>query len=79
MRELYKTGLYSYNSIAKMYGVSKRCALIVINPKSAEKVKNRIKEHWRDYYNKNNHAEDMRKHRAYKKQLLEAGKIEIKK
>lgn len=74
IRELYLKGGWSHKTLAERYKVSKSLITIVLNPNRAEKVKNRIKEHWRDYQQ---HGEDwaiaMRNHRQYKKKLLEAG------
>lgn len=74
IKEKYSTGLYSYRTLAKEYEVSKRTINNTINPITAQKSKDRIKAHWRDYQKHGKEwAETMKKHRQYKKKLLDAG------
>ena len=74
IRHKYGTGLYSYRALAEEYKVSKRTINNIINPVTAQKAKDRIKEHWRDYQQYGEEwAETMRKHRTRKKILLETG------
>lgn len=74
--EQYATGLWSLNKLAKKYGVSKKLILLTVNPESAAKNKQRIKEHWRDYQQKGEEWNAvMREHRAYKHKLLQEGLI----
>ena len=74
IKEKYSTGLYSYCTLAKEYRVSKRTINNIINPITAQKSKDRIKAHWRDYQKHGEEwAKTMRKHRQYKKKLLDAG------
>lgn len=74
IRELYKKGGWSHKTLSERYKVSKSLITIVLNPNRAEKVKNRVKEHWRDYQQHGKEwAETMQKHRRHKKELLEAG------
>lgn len=74
--QLYATGLYSLNQLAKKFGVSKKLILITVNPKSAEKDRQRMKEHWRDYQQKGAEwAAVQREHRAYKRRLYENGEL----
>ena len=74
IKEKYSTGFYSYRILAKEYGVSKRTVNNIINPITAQKSKDRIKAHWRDYQKHGEEwAKTMRKHRQYKKKLLDAG------
>lgn len=76
IRRKYATGDYSYNGLAKEYGVSKRLIIFIVNPESKRKNDERIKAHWRDYQDdKERHKEVMREHRAYKRKLLDEGKI----
>ena len=76
IRHKYATGKYSYNSLAKEYNVSKKLICIIINPESKRKSDERMKEHWADYRaNKDQQKENMRKYRAYKRKLLDEGKI----
>lgn len=74
IRGKYSTGFYSYCMLANEYKVSKRTVNNIINPVTAQKSKNRIKDHWKDYQQHGKEwAETMQKHRQYKKKLLEAG------
>lgn len=49
IREKYKAGGISLVGLAREYSVSKRLVLILVNPISAEKVRARMKAHWREY------------------------------
>lgn len=74
IKEKYGTGFYSHRTLAQEYGVSKRTVTNIVNPVTAQKNKDRIKAHWKDYQQHGQErAETMKKHRAYKKQLLDAG------
>ena len=74
IRELYTKGGWSHKTLSERYKVSKSLITIVLNPNRAEKVKNRVKEHWRDYQQHGKEwAETMQKHRRHKKELLETG------
>ena len=76
IKKLYATGLFSHRELARYYKVSKSCIRILVNPDRAEKVRQRIKEHWRDYKEtKEDHARHMRENRRYKKQLYDKGLI----
>lgn len=76
IRHKYSTGDYSYNKLAKEYDVSKKLIMIIVNPESKRKNDERIKAHWKDYVvSKEERTRIMREHRAYKKQLLDDGKI----
>lgn len=76
IKEKYKTGKYSYQSLANQYGVSKSLICITINEKRAENVKNRGKEHWKEYYDKEKHAKAIKKLRRYKRELYIKGELE---
>lgn len=52
IKELYETGLYSWNQLANMFGCSKSRIGQLVNPNREAKVKARCKEHWRDYQHK---------------------------
>lgn len=66
----YNNGGCSYSSLAMEYGVSKRTINLIVNSDSMEKVKKRIKEHWRDYIpTKEKRNEISREHRRYKEDL----------
>lgn len=76
IRHKYATGDYSYNSLAKEYNVSKKLVMLIVNPESKRKNDERIKAHWKDYIGtKEERTKVAREHRAYKKQLLDEGKI----
>jgi hypothetical protein len=65
----YETGGYSWASLAREYGVSKRKIGFIVNPKTLEKVKARTKKHWQDYYDREYHKLAIRKYRAKKRKL----------
>ena len=75
IRKKYKTGLYSQRGLAKEYGVSRTLIQIIVDKQRAEKVKQRIKDHWRDYYDKDEHNKAMKNTRRYKQKLYLEGKI----
>ena len=75
IRRLYATGFHSLNSLAKQFGVSKKLILLIVNPESKAKNDERIKNHWRDYYDTQEHTSAMRDTRAYKKDLLDRGEL----
>jgi transposase-like protein len=77
IRNLYATGLHSYNSLAKLYNVSKKTIYYIIKPENYEIAKEKSKERRKDgrYYNREKHTEYVRKHRRYKNELHNDGKI----
>ena len=76
IEELYATGNYSLNNLAKMFQVSKKTVLLIVNKDSAEKAKQYRKEHWREWQRKGEEwNEVVRKHRAYKQELYKEGKL----
>lgn len=76
IEELYGTGNYSLNNLAKMFQVSKKTILLIVNKDSAEKAKQYRKEHWREWQRKGEEwNEIVRKHRAYKQELYKEGKL----
>lgn len=76
IKVLYERGLGSQRSLARKFGVSRSTIAILVNPKRAEKVKERIKEHWKDYkQTKEEHAKSIRDLRRYKYKLYKEGKI----
>lgn len=66
-------GLYSLNDLAKIYGVSKKTILLIVNPECKRKNDLHIKNSWRKYYNTKEHTKAMQKTRQYKKELKEKG------
>ena len=77
VRAKYATGFYSLNALAREYGVSKKLILITVNPESKRKNDEHIKNHWKDYYDRQAHTDAMREHRKYKEDLYVAGKIKL--
>ena len=76
IRELYATGKYGHRPLARMFHVSRSLIRIIVDPARAEKVKDRMKAHWRDYTrNKEKHAAAIRGTRNYKYGLYKAGII----
>lgn len=76
IKELYGTGCYSLNNLAKQFGVSKKTILLIVNKESEEKAKQYRKEHWKEWQRKGKeHNEAIKKTRAYKHQLYKDGKL----
>ena len=75
IRQEYKTGHHSLNSLARKYNVSKKTILLIVNPESKAKNDERIKNHWRDYYNTEEHTKAMRDTRKYKYSLYTKGEL----
>ena len=74
IRHKYATGQYSLRSLAKEYGVTHKTILLIVNPKSQEKSRQRNREHWSDYIpTKEERAATVREHRRYKRKLYYAG------
>ncbi len=76
IKELYGTGLYSLNGLAKRYEVSKKTILLIVNENSAEKAKQYRKEHWREWQRVGEeHNEAIKKTRRYKQSLYLKGEL----
>lgn len=76
IEELYSTGCYSLNDLAKIYGVSKKTILLIVNKESAERAKEYRKEHWQEWARKGKeHAESIKKTRKYKQELYLKGEL----
>lgn len=75
IRKLYSTGMHSLNSLAREYGVSKKTILLIVNPDSKAKSDARIKAHWQDYYDREEHNKAIKNLRNYKKDLLKKGEL----
>lgn len=76
IKELYGTGHYSLNDLAKMFNVSKKSILLIVNKESAEKAKQYRKEHWREWQLKGKeHNEAVKKTRKYKQSLMLKGEL----
>lgn len=76
IRQLYSTGDYSLNDLAKQFNVSKKTILLIVNQESKAKSDERIKNHWKDYYDKDKHSKAVKDTREYKKGLLSKGEIQ---
>lgn len=76
IKELYATGFYSLNDLAKEFNVSKKTILLIVNKDSAERAKEYRKEHWEDWkLTKEEHREAIKKTRRYKQNLYINGKL----
>lgn len=76
IRELYGTGCYSLNGLAKKFNVSKKTILLIVNSDSAERAKQYRKEHWKDWQRKGEeHNRAIRNTRKYKQFLYKDGKL----
>ena len=73
---LYSTGLFSLNKLAKQFEVSKKTILLTVNPSSAQVAKNYRKEHWKEWQRKGEEWNAIqREHRAYKQKLYRNGEL----
>ena len=76
IKELYGTGLYSLNDLAKKFNVSKKTILLIVNKDSAERAKQYRKENWKQWQRTGEeHNEAIKKTRAYKHKLYKEGKL----
>ena len=71
IRELYPSGSYSQRGLAKLYGVSRRLIVFILDPSKHEANVARKKEllETKSYYDKDKNAAYMRSHRQYKQKL----------
>lgn len=76
IKNLYSTGFYSLNGLAKEFNVSKKTILLIVNEDSAERAKQYRKEHWKEWQStKEEHREAIKKTRQYKQQLYLKGEL----
>lgn len=76
IKELYGTGHYSLNDLAKRFAVSKKTILLIVNNNSAEKAKQYRKEHWREWQRTGQeHNKAIKNTRQYKQSLYKNGKL----
>lgn len=76
IKDLYGTGFYSLNDLAKRFNVSKKTILLIVNKNSAETAKQYRKDHWQEWQRKGKeHNEAIMKTRKYKQQLYKEGKL----
>lgn len=76
IKELYQTGNFSLNNLAKQFSVSKKTILLTVNKDSADRERQYRKEHWRDYQKTGEERNEIvREHRRYKQKLYKEGKL----
>lgn len=76
IRRIYESGVCGTRPLAKQFGVSRSTIQIIVNPTRAAQVKQRMKDHWRDYRpSKEEWAETIREHRHYKQELYLKGEL----
>lgn len=76
IKELYSTGLYSLNGLAKRFEVSKKTILLIVNEESAEKAKQYRKDNWREWQRTGEeHNKAIRNTRKYKHELYIKGEL----
>ncbi len=76
IKNLYGTGFYSLNDLAKRFCVSKKTILLIVNSDSAERAKQYRKEHWRDWQRiGEEHNQAIMNTRKYKHELYKNGKL----
>lgn len=76
IKQLYGTGHYSLNDLAKQFNVSKKSILLIVNKDSAERAKQYRKEHWKEWQGtKEEHREAIKNTRRYKHSLYKEGKL----
>ena len=76
IKELYGTGFYSLNDLAKKFNVSKKSILLIVNKNSAEKAKQYRKEHWREWQRVGEeHNKAIKNTRKYKQELYLKGEL----
>ena len=79
IKKEYEQGLISINGLARKWNVSKRSIQFILFPERAEHAKKLYSERRKDkrYYDKDKHRESIKKHRNYKKELWENGKLNV--
>lgn len=76
IEELYGTGNFSLNDLAKRFNVSKKTILLIVNKESAEKAKQYGKEHWKEFQHTGEERnEAVRNYRRYKNELYKTGEL----
>lgn len=75
IRRLYAAGVGSMQALADRYLVSKTTVLRIVNPKSAQRVKDHTKAHWREYHDREKLTRAVRETRRYKQRLFLAGQL----
>lgn len=76
IKDLYGTGNFSLNQLAKIFEVSKKTILLIVNPESAARAKQYRKENWRNWQRTGEEWNAIqREYRQYKHQLYLAGQL----
>ena len=77
IRELYDSGSYSQRGLAKLYGVSRRLIIFILDPLKHQANIARRKERLetKSYYDKDKQRAYMQSHRQYKQQLYLDNKL----
>ena len=76
IRAWYKTGCFSLNDLAKVFGVSKKTILLIVNKDSAEKAKQYRKDNWKEWQRKGEeHNKAIQNTRKYKQALYKNGEL----
>lgn len=76
IKRIYAEGKVGQRPLAKQFGVSRSAIQLIVNPERAKAVKERAKQHWRDYKpTKEEWAAIKREHRRYKQSLYLKGEL----
>ena len=78
IKSIYLTGVCGTRPLAKQFGVSRSTIQVIVNPNIAESKRQRIKEHWRDYSDREKLTKATRELRRYKQRLYLENKIKLK-
>ena len=76
IKRIYATGVCGMRPLAKQFGVSRSLIQVIVNPDVAERKKQYVKDHWRDYRpSKEKWNATVREHRKYKQNLYLQGEL----
>ena len=75
IKRIYETGVCGMRLLAKQFGVSRTTIQIIVNPERAASIKQRVKDHWKDYQNQKQLTEATRNTRRYKQELYLKGEL----
>ena len=75
IRQHTADGKGSWQALADRYHVSKSTIGVIVSPNRAEKVRSRIKAHWRDYHDQEKLTAAVRATRRYKQELYLKGEL----
>lgn len=77
IKEIYARNEMSTRELARHFNVSRRTIQFTLNPNSKKQnlICREKRGGWKQYYDKKQHAENIRQHRGYKKKLLNEGLI----